>query len=433
MPLRQEALDVSDKRLAALGPAGRDVPLEPVAVQVVEELPREDVPGCLRQHVAQELANGVVDLPELVQERGACLRLVQLVVVGLRQQVVQHVLQHLLALQVVVLDILALVALEALLERHDQQAAIHGLRPVAEPRQLVDALDHEPLEKNRARLLELSVQLERVPRDDGLERRRIVHECARVVLVRDYGGNAHQRLQHERGREVLQRDGLPGTAPQQVAHEGAQRALAVVAGRGVEPRALVPADAGADDRSDNLPQQPYDALVVGQLAHPGHDVPVGAVLVVMYHGVLRVVHEVHAHLAGEHELRVEAEEHLVPVVVHAIVHSDKVTVMTTLDVRAHGTENRNRLVDAANRNRAVVAADEPRQTVLGDVVGALVVAGRLVDADVEVAVVARILPEDAHRVMQLAHNQRNLVRVQVLAQAQAGVSRRLLVGIGVLQ
>ena len=34
--------------------------------------------------------------------------------------------------------------------------------------------------------------------------------------------------------------------------------------------------------------------------------------------------------------------------------------------------------------------------------------------------------------MQLAHNQRNLVRVQVLAQAQAGVSR-LLVGIGVFQ
>lgn len=264
-----------------------------------------------------------------------------------------------------------------------------------------------------------------------LSRRRVVHECARIVLVRDYGGNAHQRLQHERGREVLQRDGLPGTAPKQVAHEGAQRALAVVAGRGVEPRALVPADAGADDRSDNLPQQPYDALVVGQLAHPGHDVPVGAVVVVVDDGVLRVVHEVHAHLAGEHEIRVETEEHLVPVVVHAIVHGDKVTVVTTLDVRAHGTENRNRLVDAANRNRAVVAADEPRQTVLGDVVGALVVAGRLVDADVEVAVVARILPEDAHRVMQLAHNQRNLVRVQVLAQAQAGVSH-LLVGIGLL-
>lgn len=428
MPLRQEALDVSDERLAALGPAGRDVPLEPVAVQVVDELPREDVPGCLRQHVPQELANGVVDLPELVQERGACLRLVQLVVVGLRQQVVQHVLQHLLALQVVVLDVLALVALEALLERHDQQAAVHGLRPVAEPRQLVDALDHEPLEKDRTRLLELAVQLERVPRDDGLEGRRVVHEGARVVLVGDDCGDAHQRLKHERVGEVLQRDGLPGTAPEQVAHQGAERSLAVVARRGVQPGALVPADTGADDRSHQLPEQVHDRRTVRQLVHPGDDVPVGAVAVVVDDRVRRTLHEVHVALAHEHELGVESQKELRAVVVHAVVDGDQVGIGVLLDARADCPHDCLRLVYAAHGNRVVVAADEARQAVPARIVDALVDPAGLVDADVEIAVIARVLPQHSLRVVKLADDERNLERMQPL-QDLVPLGGGLLVGV----
>ena len=148
-------------------------------------------------------------------------------------------------------------------------------------------------------------------------------------------------------------------------------------------------------------------------------------------GVLRALDEIHVALLGEHELRVETQKHLAPVVVHAVVHGDQLGILRLLPHRADGAKDGDRLVHVAGGNRHIVAADKALQAEAGRIVGALVDAIELVHADVEVVVAVRVIQTDAHRVMQLAHNQRNLVRVQVLAQTQAGVSL-LLVGIGVL-
>ena len=137
-----------------------------MAVAVVHELVREQVPRRFGEHFLGKLTDGVVLQLELLQHVDACLGHVQLVVIGLRQQLVKHVLQHVLALQVVVLDVLALATLETLLERNHQEAAVQGLGLVAELRKLVDALDHEAVEQHRARVLELAVHQERVVRDD---------------------------------------------------------------------------------------------------------------------------------------------------------------------------------------------------------------------------------------------------------------------------
>ena len=148
-------------------------------------------------------------------------------------------------------------------------------------------------------------------------------------------------------------------------------------------------------------------------------------------GVLRPLDEIHVALLCEHELRVESHQELAGVVVHAVVHDNQLGVLRLLPHRADGAKDGDRLVHVAGGNRHIVAADKAFQAETGRIVGALVDAIELVHADVEVVVAVRVIQADAHRVMQLAHNQRNLVRVQVLAQAQAGVSL-LLVGVGVL-
>lgn len=192
--LGEEAPHLPDEDRLRLGPARRVDALRPLAVQVVEELPGQQVPRGLRQDVGEELANWVVELAVVVQELAARLGLVKVVVVRLGQEVVQHVLQHLLPAKIVALDVLALVAFEALLERDDQKAAVERLRLVPQLRQRVDALNHEAPEPDGARLLELAVHKERVPGDDGLQGRCVVQVGSRVVLVGDDGRGARERL-----------------------------------------------------------------------------------------------------------------------------------------------------------------------------------------------------------------------------------------------
>ena len=184
-----------------------------MAVQVVQELAREQMPRRRRENLVGELAQGVVRHAEIIQKRRAGIRFGKLVIVGLGEHAVEHVLKNVLTVQVVVLDVLALASLKSLVERNHQQAAVHGFGLVAELRQLVDALNHEPAKQYVAGCLVLAIQLEGVARDDALERRRVVHERARVVLVGDDGGHAGQRLQHERLREVLQGNGCPSARP----------------------------------------------------------------------------------------------------------------------------------------------------------------------------------------------------------------------------
>ena len=225
-----------------------------MAIQIEYELPRQNVPCRPYENVVKELANRVVRQTKLVQQVDARVRLVKLVVVRFGEYVVQHVFENVLAMQVVVLDVLALAALEALHERNHQQAAEHGFGLIPNPRNLVDALHHEAVEKHVSRVAVLAVHLERVARDDALERRRVVHERPRVVLVGDNHGRMHQRREHEILAEVLQRNGSPVTRSAKIAKQGAERALAVVAERGIEPCGFIPAHIRANRCADNLPQ-----------------------------------------------------------------------------------------------------------------------------------------------------------------------------------
>ena len=75
-------------------------------------------------------------------------------------------------MQVIVLDVLALMSLEPLIHWDDEQTAIHRLGTVFEPRRLVDALNHEAGEAHRSSILELAIQLERFSRDDGFQRQQ---------------------------------------------------------------------------------------------------------------------------------------------------------------------------------------------------------------------------------------------------------------------
>ena len=184
-----------------------------MAVQIVQELAGKQMPRRRRENLVGELAQWVVRHAEIIQERRAGIRFGKLVIVGLGEHAVEHVLKNVLTVQVVVLDVLALASLESLVERNHQQAAVHGFGLVAELRQLVDALNHEPAKQYVAGCLELAIQLERVARDDALERRRVVHERTGVVLVGDDGGHTGQRLQHERFGEVLQGNGCPSARP----------------------------------------------------------------------------------------------------------------------------------------------------------------------------------------------------------------------------
>ena len=79
---------------------------------------------------------------------------------------VQHVFEHIPPVEVIALDVLALAPLERLVHGNDQQAPVHGIGLIAELGKLVDALNHEPVELERHRILELPVDEKRVARDD---------------------------------------------------------------------------------------------------------------------------------------------------------------------------------------------------------------------------------------------------------------------------
>ena len=394
----------------------------PALVQVVQERPREQIPCRLRQNVLAEIADGVIHHAVLVQCIDARLRNAQLVIVHLAQHVEQHVLQHLLAVQVVVLDVLPLAPLETLVEGYDQQTSIHGLGAVAEPRVGVHALGHEPAETHRARLLELAVEQERVARDNRLESRRIVQIRARVVLIRNHGGYAHQGLEHELLAERLQRNGRPRIVATQVAHQGAIRALTVVTGLGIQPCGLVPGHARADGRPQHLPEELHDLGVVGQVAHPARDVPVGAVVGIMNNRVRGTLYIVHGRLAREHVRRVERHQNLVLVVEDAVVHGNQIAVLAARHTLAFGAQNADDLGDIATANRRMVSTNSLLERILRRVVNAQRIAVGLIDADVVVAVIAGVHPAHALRVVQMLDNLRDLPRNQRAKLANTHVS-----------
>ena len=427
-----DSLDVVDERFATLASSARVVANKPTAIQIEYELPRQNVPCRPYENVVEELANRVVRQTEIIQKRQAGIRLIQLVIVGLGEHVVQHVFEDFGSVQVVALDVLALAALEALVERNHQQAAEHGFGLIPNPRNLVDALHHETVEKHVARVAVLAVHLERVARDDALERRRVVHERARVVLVGDNHGRMHQRREHEILAEVLQRNGSPVARSAKIAKQGAERALAVVAGRGIEPCGFIPAHIRANRCADNLPQELDHIGVVGQLVHPRHDIPVRAVLVVVDDGVPGTVDEIDVLLAREDERRVERHQNLVAVIVDAVVHGDQVAIAAALHARANRAKGLDGLVYILDGARLAIAADKALQILLANVVATLVVAAVLVNADIKVAVVMRVVPKDAHRMVQLVQDDGNLQGMET-RQALVALRALLLVGIGVLQ
>ena len=429
--LGQERLDLLDEDLLGLNPSRGIVAPRPVAVQVVEELPGEQIPNDLRQDVVEELAHGVVHLAILGKEPARRLGCVKLVVIGLCEDAVEHVFEDFGSVQVVALDVLALAALEALLEGNHQKAAVQRLRLVAKLRQRVDALNHEASELHRARVFELAVHQERVSRDDGLERRRIVQVGARVVLVGDDGGDAREGFELEVIRERLDGDGRPRPLAAEVAGEGAKRPLAVVAEGRVQPRALVPVDIGAHDRTENLPKKLHDLGVIGKLVHPRHHVPVGAVLVVADDGIGSVFHEVRPDFGGEHQPGVEVHENLVAIVVQAVVHGDEVGVGAGRHHLAHRAQDRNDLIDVTFADRCVIAADKSREVVASGVVDALGIPLRLVHAHVVVSVPFVCRPADELGVVDLLDGKRNLEGQKLLELLEA-LARRLLVGVGVL-
>lgn len=228
--------------------------------------------------------------------------------------------------------------------------------------------------------------------------------------------------------------GMDAHAPlaAEVAGEGAKRPLAVVAEGRVQPRALVPVDVGAHDRTENLPKKLHDLGVVGKLVHPRHHVPVGAVLVVADDGIGGVFHEVRPNFGGEHQLGVEVHENLVAIVVQAVVHGDEVGFGAGGHHLAHRAQDRNDLIDVTFADRCVIAADKPREVVASGVVDALGIPLRLVHAHVVVSVPLVCRPADELGVVDLLDGKRNLEGQKLLELLEA-LSRRFLVGVGVLQ
>ena len=242
----------------------------------------------------------------------------------------------------------------------------------------------------------------------------------------------HQRREHEILAEFLQRNGSPVARSTKIAKQGAERALAVVAGRGIEPCGFIPAHIRANRCADNLPQKRDHIGVVGQLVHPRHDIPVRAVLVVVDDGVPGTVNEIDVLLAREDERGVERHQNLVAVIVDAVVHGDQVAIAAALHARANRAKGLDGLVHVLDGARLAIAADKALQILLANVVAALVVAAVLVNADVEVAVVMRVVPKDAHRMVQLVQDDGNLQGMET-RQALVALRALLMVGIGVLQ
>lgn len=118
-------------------------------------------------------------------------------------------------------------------------------------------------------------------------------------------------------------------------------------------------------------------------------------------GVLGVVNEIDVLLAREDERRVERHQNLVAVIVDAVVHGDQIAVATALHTRANRAKSLDGLIYVLDGARLAIAADKALQILLANVIAALVVASVLVNADIKVAVVMRVVPKDAHRMVQL--------------------------------
>lgn len=99
---------------------------------------------------------------------------------------------------------------------------------------------------------------------------------------------------------------------------------------------------------------------------------------------------------------------------------------------AHRAQDRNDLIDVAFADRCVIAADKPREVVASGVVDALGVPLRLVHAHVVVSVPLVCCPADELGVVEPLDGKRNL-EGQKLPELLEALSRRLLVGVGVLQ
>lgn len=99
---------------------------------------------------------------------------------------------------------------------------------------------------------------------------------------------------------------------------------------------------------------------------------------------------------------------------------------------AHRAQDRNDLIDVTFADRCVIAADKPREVVASGVVDALGIPLRLVHAHVVVSVPLVCRPADELGVVDLLDGKRNLEGQKLLELLEA-LSRRFLVGVGVLQ
>ena len=149
-------------------------------------------------------------------------------------------------------------------------------------------------------------------------------------------------------------------------------------------------------------------------------------------GVLGTVNEIDVLLAREDERGVERHQNLVAVIVDAVVHGNQVAIAAALHARANRAKGLDGLVYVLDGARLAIAADKALQILLANVVAALVVAAVLINADVKVAVVMRVVPKDAHRMVQLVQDDGNLQGMET-RQALVALRALLLVGIGVLQ
>lgn len=356
--------------------------LEPSAVEGVELLPRHGAPLEVVQHLAHELGHVVVAQTEVGQGVDAILRGVDAVVLRqVFQDLLEHVLEHLLASEVVLLDVLALATREALVEWHEDDAAQDRVGLVAELRGVVQALNHEPAEAEADGCQMLAVDAEAVARHDGLQVRALLDVRADVVLVDDDCARLQKRGEHELATHGVEADAATVLHAHEVADEPAERALAVVTLRAVEERGLVPALVRAYRRADNLPEQVRGLGMVGEVLHPALDVPVRAVAVVVDDHVRSVRIVVGADLGREHVLGAEVHERLVLVVVDAVVHRDEVAVGAARLHRCHGAEEGLALVHPALGDGRHGVADDALDVALVRRVHARVVALVVVHGD----------------------------------------------------
>lgn len=240
--------------------------------------------------------------------------------------------------------------------------------------------------------------------------------------------NTAEGFQHELLGERLQGHRGPSPSTAEIANQGTQRSLAVVARRGVEPCGLVPVHCGANRRAHDLPEQVDDFRVVRKLVHPRDHIPIRTVVIVVDDRILGIRDEIDLRLAREHVLRVETEEHLAPVVKDSVVDRNQITVGTALDPLADGTQDCDRLVHASQGHRFVVRANQALQSLVSGVVASLVFAVGLVDSDIEVPLVLGLVPKNAHAVVQLPNQNRNLQRVE---RRQAAIARLRFLRIGI--